>query len=135
MNAAITLDNCLFVGNQADCGCGNHGDGGGIGVISGSVSLSNCTITDNEAVGHGGGVFVSPFSATLTAFNTDILDNTAPDGPDGYIWESGTALLTCCDVDLGQWFVQDGGTLTLDNSDCGVVIESKTWGGVKALYR
>jgi len=126
-NSPLNLISCTISGNNAG------GPGGGIYCTPHPThALTNSTITGNSGF-RGGGIFVN---GDLFAFNTDIQDNSATQsGSDGYVLNVSTALLTCCDVDLGQWFVEEGGTLILDNEGCGVAVEAKTWGDVKALYR
>lgn len=125
------LSNCLVSGNGA-------AGGGGVGVLGGSLSVIDCTITTNDAGNRGGGVAVfggGGFLTTLTCFNTDIRDNTALLGPDGLLWVDSNAVLTCCDIDESQWYVEASGELILDNEGCEVAVQVETWGGVKALYR
>jgi hypothetical protein len=127
-----TLSSCRFSANVADMG-------GGIGVLAGEVSLANCSLIENSARVSGGGVAAygaSEYPAVIIAFNTDVRFNLADIAPDGVVWgESTAALLTCCDIDLDNWVVGSGGTLTLDNDGCGVAAESRTWGHVKSMYR
>lgn len=125
------LSNCLFSGNGAVAG-------GGIGLLGGSLSANDCTITTNDASFRGGGVAVfggGGFQTTLSCFNTDIRDNTATVGPDGLLWVDSAAFLTCCDIYQDQWYVEATGELVLDNEGCGVAVKRKTWGDVKAIFR
>jgi hypothetical protein len=125
--AAATLEHCLFNGNSASVG-------GGLFCWSASATLDNCSVNGNQA-STGGGIALASGSS-LSAYNTDILNNTAALGADGYIGYESQALLTCCEVDTAT-FTVEGGSLILDNEDCGGVIKTKTdsWGGMKDAYR
>lgn len=145
--------NCHFTGNQAQAG-------GGLAICDSSPQLRYCTVAANTSASFGGGIYIHDWGAgysrpelvacslrgnasnagggvwvlydnTLEAFNTDIRDNTADYGPDGMVY--GEAYLTCCDVDLARW--GGGGTIQLDNSDCGVGTEPRSWSEVKELFR
>ena len=68
--AELTLNNCVVSGNTATDGS----NGGGVHGEDGStLTLTNCTFSDNVAEGNGGAVF----SFDLTATNCTFVNNTA----------------------------------------------------------
>ncbi len=90
--------------------------GGGIYNHSGTVTLTNCTVSGNTS-SYGGGIFVR--SGTLTMTNCTVSGNTSSYYGGG-INDSGTATLTNCTVS-GNTASRDGGgicnggTLTMTN--------------------
>lgn len=58
---------------------------------AGSVTLTDCTVTDNTAELTGGGVCL--YQGTLTASGTTVSNNQSAGGAGMYIYEGGTAIL------------------------------------------
>jgi predicted outer membrane repeat protein len=77
--------NCTFSGNNA------RASGGGLIAMEGTLTITNCTITNNTA-GYCGGVYA--FGGSMT--NSIIWDNIAPQQL------AGTIAITYCDVQGGQ---------------------------------
>ncbi|MHC1744626.1 MAG: MopE-related protein [Syntrophobacteraceae bacterium] len=82
-----TFVNCLIGGNRAGVSAGAGGSGGAIHAESGSLRLTNCTLTDNRAYGasaHGGAVSVDAAAVSITnSILWDNLQNGFPNGIDG----------------------------------------------------
>jgi hypothetical protein len=96
-------------------------------ALFGNLVMDNCTLVGNT-LGYGA-LNVGPLSvAHLT--QCTILDNTIRDGT---LWPAAELTLICCDVDQSRWDIQ-GGTWTLDNSDCVVANIQETLGGMKAMF-
>jgi hypothetical protein len=131
-NSSVDLTSCLLTGNVVRNWPECDSSGGGISCVSSQLVLTDCSLVQNEAYACGGGICLKNAS-NLQGFNTDVLENTAVWGSGGYVAECCQADFVCCDVRLGHW--RGGGPVTLDNEDCSVATETRTWGGVKALYR
>jgi len=156
----VTVTECLFLGNRATWETTNGGFGGGVFAgINATVHLVACRLQENQATNGGGLFWLNPFhppdlthctvvgnqasqagggiclrgSGEVTVFNTDIHQNSAQTGADGFVRDTCSLLLTCCAVDLAAWAGE--GEITLDNADCPVSQESRSWGAVKALYQ
>ncbi len=90
---SITLTNATIVDNTAPCGASNsqvYGGGGIFNSVTGTVSLTNVTISGNAAsngvgTGSGGGGIANVASAAhVTIGNTIVAGNSADNlGPDG----------------------------------------------------
>lgn len=80
-NAKVTFTNITFKNNKST------ENGGAISQTSSSLTLNNCTITNNTAK-YGGGIISSKDVSTLTLNNTNITNNTATDGSGGGIYGS-----------------------------------------------
>ncbi|MBX7104673.1 MAG: right-handed parallel beta-helix repeat-containing protein [Gemmataceae bacterium] len=75
-SGSASITNTTISGNSAVAG-----RAGGIGAFSsGTITIKNSTIANNQAAVSGGGI--SSTSGTWTVLNTIISDNTAPTGPD-----------------------------------------------------
>jgi tetratricopeptide (TPR) repeat protein/energy-coupling factor transporter ATP-binding protein EcfA2 len=111
----ITNSGTLTLSNSTVSSNTAQGDGGGI-TNSGTLTLSNSTVSGNTAQSDGGGI---TNSGTLTLSNSVISGNSANDG--GGITNSGTLTLSNSTVS-GNTAQGDGGgitnsgTLTLSNS-------------------
>ncbi len=134
-SADLTLQRCLVTGNTAEGGA----EGGGIGVVNGSVTLIETTVTQNQALGkeiddglghvYGGGAFgggidcvegsVSLENSSVTGNNATAQDaQTAQSGMDdnGAGWSAyGGGISAACDVTLTSSQVT-GNTATGGNS-------------------
>ena len=86
---------------------GNQANSGGGLHNQGSASLSNVTVYENTAVANGGGLHGS--SGTLTVVNSIIASNSAPTGPDC----AGTL------VSQGYNLIQDSANCTVSGSTTG----------------
>jgi CSLREA domain-containing protein len=76
-NAALNIINCTISGNQTRSG----GKGGAIDGGTGTVTISNSTITANTATGGtGGGIFRT--LSTVTLKSTIVAGNSATNSPD-----------------------------------------------------
>ncbi len=110
-------------------------DGGGL-LNDGTVTLTNCTFSNNSATDGGGGLWNS---ATATLTNVTFSGNTCDFGGGGLDNIGGAATLTDCTVSgnsgnggYGGGLAIDGGTLTL--SDCTVSGNSANRGGGLVEY-
>ncbi len=116
---------------------GLTGDDNGGGVrtaANASLTMTNCTVSGNEAPGNsGGGVFND--SGTLTMTNCLISGNTASSGGvGGGIANIGTLTMTTCTVannraDTGAGIFTSGGAVTLNNCDIGRGNVARVQGG------
>ena len=95
-NAALTLLNCTFLGNNATYG-------GGVATQYGSVgrtTLTNCVFTGNTATNGGGGFSdYIPYTGPTTLTNCVFTGNSATNGSGGGLAvgnNGGTATLTNC---------------------------------------
>jgi hypothetical protein len=71
----ITINNSKILSNTVN---GNPGNGGGLYLHQGSITLSNTVIVNNSSSDYGGGIFNSVMSATYS--NVTISDNNAQNG-------------------------------------------------------
>ena len=93
------------------------GNGGGILNNGGNVTLTNCTITYNEAGDDGGGI---RNDGTMTLTNCIISDNYA-DEYGGGIYNDGQMTLTNCTVSKNEVYWEGGGIFnddTLEMTKC-----------------
>jgi len=124
----IRFEDCVFTSNRGRVG-------GGLYVTDSEVWLEGCEISGNEALVTGGGIGLG---GSVQITDCLILDNTAGHGlgPDGSIWGAASScVLTCCEKDIDQWHVYEGGLLVQDE-DCGTVaMEGVDWTDLKAYYR
>ena len=83
----VSIDGCTFDGNEA-----LTSDGGGIVLDldgTGTVSISDSDITDNQASGSGGGLYISGSgTGHITLEGLDIEYNSAGDFGGGLYWEA-----------------------------------------------
>jgi len=91
---SAAISRCIIADNQASSGYAFNtwvdGKGGG---VYGDATITQCTITDNEAKGRGGGVYGD---ATIT--DCILWDNVSPNEPE----VSGATDVSYCDV-AGGW--------------------------------
>jgi CSLREA domain-containing protein len=77
--SAVTIENSAIYGNStqdASVWWPNYwGEGGGIFILSGSVTITNSTISGNSSVFEGGGVYV--YSGALSLAHTTVTNNTS----------------------------------------------------------
>jgi parallel beta-helix repeat protein/predicted outer membrane repeat protein len=122
----ISLDHCSIMHNQAS-------DGGGILLVSSTVTATNCTIEENVVSGFGGGVF-SGFGGMLTLSNCTITSNESGSRGGG-IYSSGPELnLSGCTIQ-NNTADEKGGGIYIDASLCNLTdctVESNS-GGVHAI--
>jgi len=91
----LTISNSTISGNHAVDGPGNNGNGGGIySDPNGTLTITNCTVRNNDADQYGGGVFAS---STLTITGSTIGGAAAGDANTaglngGGVYEGGGAL-------------------------------------------
>ncbi|MCC7146507.1 MAG: right-handed parallel beta-helix repeat-containing protein [Phycisphaeraceae bacterium] len=112
--AAVTLTDCAISGNSA------ASYGGGVYVKHGSLTLETCAISGNSAGQYGGGVYVI---GTVTLANCTVSENTVSQqyGNGGGLYVFGTATLTSCTISgnasIGEYGTGGGlkvsGTATL----------------------
>jgi len=96
------------------------GDGGGIFNFDGTVTLNNSTITNNHAVNFMGGGIYNRINSTLTLTDCTVSDNTAGTWGGG-IGSNGTMILTDCTVSrntdyFGAAGILNQGTIALTNT-------------------
>ncbi len=75
----LTITNSTFSGN----GLANEGGGGAMDIGSGTATLTDCTITNNQA-NEGGGISFESLNTTINAYNTILSGNTANLDPDRF---------------------------------------------------
>ncbi len=76
LGTKTTIKNCLITDNAVP-----DGAGGGDGVEAGSLTISNSTLSDNNAFGGGGGLFfATTLIKTATISNSTISGNSANEG-------------------------------------------------------
>jgi hypothetical protein len=133
-NAAIT--NCIIVNNRADFGgairscfanpsiinCliannSTHSGGAGICSTSGSLTITNCTITNNRAEttvwGYGGGIMCD--GSSIMVNNTIIWGNSAAASGNQIITNTSSVTLNYCYYGNGANDVAGPGTITPNN--------------------
>ncbi len=98
----LTLTDCTLRQNLAE-------DDGGAVYADGILTITNSTISGNEAFGAGGGVVVAPFGEA-TISNSSILDNRALLGGGLYTEDQAVSTLTNVTV-AGNFVYWDGGGL------------------------
>jgi hypothetical protein len=88
---------------------GRYDAGGGIFSVSGALTLTNCTVTGNTAIGtEGGGGGISVFNGTVTLTNTTVSDNTAIEDGGGILSKYSEVILRNSTVS-GNTAFDDGG--------------------------
>ena len=122
--ATVNLGNLLITG-------GNGGLLGGGISNSGTLTMVNCTVSENAAQGDGGG-FYNGGAAIMT--NCTVSDNAAQ-GNGGGIYNSGTLTMTNCSVAEntgGQsgGGIYSGGALTMTNCTVSENIAALRGGGI-----
>jgi parallel beta-helix repeat protein len=89
-----------------------NGDGGGLNS-QGTITLTDCSITGNNAKSYGGGIFVVGGGAT-TLTNCIVSGNTSANEGGGLTLIGGSAMLTGCTIS-GNTAPYGGGGLYADN--------------------
>ncbi len=85
------LSDVVITGNSATA------SGGGVYIGTGSLSVVNSTISNNQAGGDGGGIFTSLMTNVILE-NSQVSGNTAVGGGNGLGLEGGTANVTLLDT-------------------------------------
>ena len=117
--AVLTMTGGSVNGNETTTRSGQS-HGGGIYAAGGTVSLSDCAVTNNHAQNAGGGIYV--MDGTVSAANCTITGNTAYAGSTGGVYVNGGS------------FSMEGGTVSgntgTKNSGkgCGVYVNGGTFG-------
>jgi hypothetical protein len=94
--------------------------GGGI-ANHGTLAVSGCTLTSNQAYTYGGAI-LNDYSATLTVTNTTLSGNAAQEGGGGAIANHGSLTITGSTLSAnsanfgGAIYNTGGGAMTLNNS-------------------
>lgn len=113
----LTCNNVTFAGNIADEYFGVNGNGGAIKMKGDQplVTLKNCRICYNKAVGYGGGIIAEAENAYISLTNTSIDHNTADlgggiyiDNVYGTVWSDETSVISENSAD-------DGGGIYIDD--------------------
>jgi len=131
----LTIQDCEINDNVV-----TDGAGGGVGVESGPLTISNSTLSGNSAFGGGGGLFYATTSAkTVTITNSTISGNSGNEGAGILVGASSKATIrdstisdnTAVEVvgspPLGGGIFIDGKTLSvLDSTISGNVAEGST---------
>jgi CSLREA domain-containing protein len=111
IGGSLTLDNTVVSGNTAP-----HTSGGGVSILTGSLSAVNSTISNNSAVSGGG---ISNNSGTLTLTDVSLSNNTAINWGGG-MESFGQVTMTNVTIDnnsaaSGGGIFDNGGTEILTN--------------------
>jgi hypothetical protein len=138
----LTIEDCLITNNAVP-------DGGGVGVEAGLLTISNSTLSGNNAFGGGGGLFYATTSAkTVTTSNSTISGNSGNEGAGILVGASSKATIrgstisgnTAVEVvgspPLGGGIFVDGKALSsLDSTISGNLAEGSTshGGGIDSL--
>ena len=115
-NRTVTLDRCVFAGNEV---AESTFTGGAIQVLQGTAAVSDCVISNNTAW-RGGGIAVNT-NGTLRMRGTLLRDNRATVGGGLVVEEGGNAFLDGCTFEV------NAATNNMDNNNVG--------GGGIFLYR
>ncbi len=91
-------------------------DGGGLFSIKGSVTLTDCTISGNSTNQNGKGGGVNVFSGTATLYDCTISDNSAGSGAGLYLNNGSTATLYDCTISDNS-ARSDGGGMDDDGAE------------------
>ena len=107
-NSSVTLNGCTISGNLSLT------TGGGINCLSGNLTLSTCTITNNvcEAIG-GGGIYCGNSGGML--IDCTISNNTANGAGGGAYFHGQTVSLSDCTI-LDNSASTDGGGVSITSS-------------------
>lgn len=129
-NSTGTIRNaCLIIGNTGAA------DGGGISVLSSTLTVTNSTISGNTSGQNGGGVYNSTISpGTLTFAGSTISGNTANPaatgkGAGGGIYSAGPCALTNCTISGNKAYSGGGIAGTSTASFTTIAANSATQGG------
>ncbi len=91
----LTIAGCVITGNTV-----SGGAGGGVASSSGTLTITNSTISGNSATGLsvGGGGGISVLSGMLVMSNSTVSGNLAGNQGGGFNLQGGTATLTNCTI-------------------------------------
>ena len=147
-NSKFVANNVVFTGNSSK-------NGGGVSVFGGSVELTDCTFTNNNAKEKGGGIFIDENSTadltgctfesngaydgggicsygTLNVKDCIVKHNSVSGGGAG-IWSNGNAVISGTTVDQNTNAYNGGGVTNHHNMtirDCTISGNSASrWGG------
>jgi len=101
--AILTVDNCTFINNKVDA------DGGAIHNDGGSVFLTSCNFTGNQANGYGGGAVSNRGGSTIST-DCNFTSNTARDGGGAIYCSGGTFNANNCNF-TSNTATKDGGAI------------------------
>jgi hypothetical protein len=118
-NGVVVIENLTISGGQTpEIGELIEQRGGGIYIDSGTLTLTNCTVSGNSAADWGGGIFSF---GTVILTNCTVSNNSARQGGGGIDHRNGTMTLTNCTVSNntagygGGGIDHRNGTMTLTN--------------------
>ncbi len=120
----LTLDNAVITGNTAPA------DGGGVYNGGGDLTITNSTISNNNATGggsDGGGVYNSGVNLTIT--NTTISGNMAGDEGGGICNEGGGTATISESTISGNTSTVTGGGIRIDDPNSTATITNSTISG------
>jgi hypothetical protein len=138
-NGTLSITSSTIEANSALSGyVEGAGWGGGIGNI-GALTVTDCTIAGNMAVGRGGGIY-NGYPGTVTVTGSTISGNSTT-GDGGGIWDSGTVTVTNSAMvnnlagsgsgNFGGGIDNNGGTATVTNS---TITSNSTTGDGGGIY-
>lgn len=111
-SAALQLQDTQITGNQA---FGPNGQGGGVLLDSGTVTISRSTVSENISENDGGGVYLR--FGSLTLIDSDVENNIA--GRDGggvyFLWGDASSFTNCTIGD--NHAVEEGGGIVVGGVD------------------
>ena len=109
----LTVSDCTIIENKVTNGSGIYN--------TGTLTITNSTISKNPASNKGGGIYNT---GTLTVTNSTISENKSMSSDGGGIWNNGTLFVTNESTISGNWakyhgggiYNYQGGTVTITNS-------------------
>ena len=121
LNEPVTLDGLTITAGRSDNTGGLEAemtDGGGIYLASGTLTVTNSTLTGNAADGYGGGI---ASVGTLTVTNSTLTGNQAGSDGGGIFVDSGTvnvanSTFESNSAESGGGIFVDSGTVSVANS-------------------
>ena len=126
--ADVTLINVTLSGNGAIGTNNESGNGAGIAVVNGSLTMSGCTVSGGVCStnsGNGGGIFFDSEGKTMSLdTNTKIINNVSGDNGGGICVTAGSAEINDCKIE-GNFCRNDGDGLYI-GSDAEVSIGGET---------
>jgi len=127
----LQASGCQFNANQAFSGGGLYSS-----MLYPAGVLDDCVFTNNQAAQQGGG-FYAGMDGGLEFHHCNFEQNSASAGDDGWVSSMVTVLVHCCSYQDGGLEIDPDavGELVIDDSDCGVASEARSWSGVKGLFR
>ena len=118
---------------------GNSGTGAGVDDVSGSLTLTDMTLTGNSTSGNGGAVAITAAGGTLTLTNDTLTNNTGSNGGGVYVGGAGavvnitnTTMTGGKGFDGGAIYLNSAATVTLTNST--LANNSGAFGGAISVY-